>query len=455
MSEHKKTPQNTHQSDIKKYAVPAILSGLIGALYNIIDQIFIGHIIGVEGNAATNIAFPLVTMNIALMLFIGIGGTANFSISKGKKDLINAEKYVGAVLLFAPLLGLLLTITTLLFTENLILFFGATEHNFDLSLTYVSIVALGYPFFITSESATKLIRADGSPKYSMYGSFIGAFLNCIFNPIFMIVFDLGIAGAAYATVLGQILSCLFVLAYFPKFKTFKLTKNAFQPTKEVLKRISTLGISPAINQIAMALTQIVLNNSLTYYSANSIYGTEIPLACVGIITKVNSLYMAVMIGIAQGAQPLLGFNYGAKNYKTVKEIYLLCSKYATTLSILAFLIFQLFPRQIISIFGTGDELYYQFGILYFRSYMLMTFLNSIQPITSNFFTAIGKPLKSLICSLARQLFFLIPFILILPNFFGLNGILYAGPLGDILTFFITLTLIKKELKELDQKILVN
>lgn len=443
------------EKSIQKYAVPAILSCLIGALYNIIDQIFIGHIIGVEGNAATNVAFPLVTITIALMLFMGIGGTANFSIAMGKKDQKNAEKFVGMVLVGTPIIGLMVSLFAIFWTEPLVWFFGATEQNIHLATTYVSIVAFGYPFFMTGEACTKLIRADGSPKYSTFCSLVGAGLNCILNPIFMIHFNMGIAGAAWATVVGQVFACGAVLHYFTRFQSFKIKAHMLVPTGYVVKRIVMLGTAPAINQFAMASTQIVLNNTLVLYGAESVYGTEIPLACVGVITKVTSIYMAVMIGIAQGAQPLLGYHYGAKQYDVVKNVYMLCAKYASILSIFAFLLFQTFPRQIISLFGVGDALYYEFGELYFHTFLFMTFLNGIQPITGNFFTAIGKPIKSVIVSVAKQLFFLIPLIIMLPKVFGISGILWAGPIADLLTFLITMGFVSVELKGISGKMEEN
>lgn len=433
---------------VLQYSLPAVISGLVGAFYNMVDQVFIGNIIGIEGNAATNVAFPLVTLTTAVMLLVGIGSTANFSISLGKQDIDSAKKFVGNLLSLSPIIGLIISVFAIVFTEELLWFFGATENNIELATTYVKIVAIGYPFFITTEAATKLVRADGSPKYSMFCSIIGVTLNCVFNPLFMIVFNMGIAGAAWATVTGQIISFALVIKYFFNFKTFKVTLASLKPSLAIAKRVCSLGFAAAVNQISLTATQIVLNNTLTYYGALSVYGTEIPLACVGVITKVTTIYTAVMVGISQGAQPVFGYNYGAKNYSKVRETYFFCVKIACTISIITFLVFQIFPRNIISIFGSGDELYFEFGVQYFRIFLMLTFLNGIQPISSNFFTAIGKPIRSAIVSFTKQIFFLIPLILILPMLLGINGVLFAGPIADLLAFIITLTFLRIEFKNL-------
>lgn len=440
---------------IIKYSLPAIISNLVASFYNIVDQIFIGHIVGVEGNAATNITYPLVILITAIMLLIGIGSVANFSISLGKKDIEKAKKFVGTAIVLSPLVGIIITAFTLIFAQQLLYFFGATNENYDIAYSYLKIFALGFPFFITSETCVKLVRADGAPKYAMMCSIIGAILNCFLNPIFMIVFDLGIVGAGLATVTCQFISFVLVMSYFLRFKSFKITFDMLRLDIETIKSITALGLAAAINQISIMAAQIVMNNTLKIYGDLSIYGSTIPLACVGVITKVNSIYMGVMIGIAQGAQPLFGFNYGAGKYNVVVEIYYKCIKYASIISIATFIIFQTFPRQIIALFGSGDELYFEFGISYFKIFLFMTFLNGIQPVTGNFFTAIGKPIKSAIVSLTKQFIFLIPLIVVLSYFLGLDGMLYAGPIADTLAFSITLIFVFIEVKHLKEQSISN
>ena len=431
---------------ILQYACPAIISGLVASIYNIVDQIFIGNIVGIEGNAATNVTFPLVTLTTAIMLLIGLGGAINFNIMLGRKELGAAKKYVGVILLLTPLAGVVISILTLLFSEELLWFFGATDSNFQYAYDYIRITAIGFPFSMASAAYAKLIRSDGSPKYSMICLVSGAILNCLLNPLFMIVFKMGMEGAAYATVVGQVISWLLTVVYFWRFKSFKISFTEITPSFAAIKQTLIMGASPALNQVAMMATQIVMNNVFSYYGELSKYGSEVTLACVGIISKVTSLYMAIMIGIAQGAQPLLGFSFGANDHKKVIQIYFLCIKYATTISLAVFIIFQVFPAQILAIFGANGELYFQFGISYFRIYMFMTFLNGIQPITSNFFAAIGKPYKSMIVSLSKQFICLIPLLIILPQFLGITGTLYAGPISDVIAFGITIVLVRKEVK---------
>lgn len=439
---------------ILKYSLPAIISNLVASFYNIVDQIFIGHIVGVEGNAATNVTYPLVILITAVILLIGIGAVSNFSISLGKKDVASAKKFVGATMTMAPLIGVIITVITLVFTTPILNLCGATPENYDFAYSYLKILALGFPFFITSEACVKIVRADGAPRYAMICSIIGAVLNCILNPIFMsdLGFGLGIKGAAMATVTCQVVSFCLVMGYFFRFKSFKLSFDMLTPDVTIINRIVAFGFAIAINQIAMMVTQIVMNNTLKIYGDLSIYGSTIPLACVGIITKVNAIYMGVMVGVAQGAQPLFGFNYGAGRYNVVLDVYFKCIKYASILSVITFFVFQLFPREIISLFGSGDELYYEFGISYFKTFLFMTFLNGVQPVTSNFFTAIGHPVKSAIVALTKQFMFLIPLIIILSKFLGLDGMLYAGPIADTLAFSITMIFVLIEVKNLRQRI---
>ena len=433
---------------ILKYSLPAIMSGLISALYNIIDQIFIGQIEGVLGNAATNVAFPLVTLTTSVALLFGIGGNANFSIALGRGEIDKAKKFIGTVLVCIPIISVLASIIVFVFAENIITVFGATEENFDLALTYTKIVALGYPFSMITMAFSHIIRGDGSPRYSMICTMSGAILNCILNPILMIGFDMGIAGAALATVLGQMTSFIMVVWYLARFKTFKITREVLKINIIDIKNTVSLGVASAVNQLSMTVMQIALNNSLTYYGGLSAYGADIPLACAGIISKVNMIYMMIMVGIAQGTQPIIGYNYGAKNYSIVMECYKKCIKYGSIFSVLAFISFQIFPSQIISIFGDGNELYYEFGIMYFKVFMFMTFLNGIQPITGNFFTAIGKPIKGAIISFTKQILFLTPLVTLLPIKFGLDGILFAGPIADTMAFTMAVVFMYFQFKEL-------
>lgn len=436
---------------IIQYSLPAILSGLVSSIYNIVDQIFIGQSVGILGNAATNVAFPLVTITTSITLLLGIGGAANFSIALGQKKLEKVKQYTGNALIGLSMIGVIIMFVTLGFLDPLLHFFGATESSFPYSKDYVSILALGLPFFMFGTGASHLIRADGSPKVASRCIMIGAILNCILDPLFIFTFNMGIKGAAYATVIGQIVSCLFVLNYFRNFKTFPITREIFKIKASIIKRISMLGMAPCFNQLAMTVSQIVMNNVLTYYGALSVYGSDIPLACVGIITKVNMIYICIAVGIAQGTQPIVGYNYGAKHYDKVMEAFKINVKYVSVVSVFAFCAFQFFPRQITSLFGEGSAEYYTFAIAFFKTYMFMAFINGIQPITANFFTAIGKPIKGLFISLTKQLLFLVPLLLLLPTFLGIEGVLYAGPVADSAACIVAVIFIIREFKSLKQK----
>lgn len=295
---------------------------------------------------------------------------------------------------------------------------------------------------------SKLILADGSPRYSMISMLAGAIVNTILDPLFIFVFNMGMTGAALATITGQIISFSISLRYMFHFKTIKLSRESFIISAAHCKKIFILGASACFNQIAMTVVQIVMNNTLSHYGAQSIYGGDIPLACAGIITKVNMIFMSFVIGISQGTQPVIGFNYGAKKYARVRKTYLLALGAASALSLIAFACFQIFPRQIISIFGNGSDLYFKFSERYFRIYMFLTIVNGIQPVTSNFFNSIGKSQLGVFMSLTRQIIFLLPLIIIFPIFMGIDGVMYAGPIADAAAAIVCGYFTIRELKEL-------
>lgn len=436
------------KSLLLKFAIPSVISFLVASLYNIVDQIFIGHGVGMLGNAATNVAFPLTTINNSIALMLGIGGAAAFNLALGAKKQEHATKVLGTALSTLLISGVVLSAIVILFLDHLLLAFGATADVLPYAQTYTSITAIGIPFLMFSNGASHLVRADGRPMYSMVCTVSGAILNTILDPILIFGFGFGMAGAAWATVIGQVLSAVLIFSYIPRFQTVKLTREYFRPQLSILKTSLPLGVSSFFNQIAMTVVQIALNNTLTYYGAQSVYGSDIPLACVGVIIKVNTLFSAFILGIVQGAQPIFSFNYGAKRYDRVIQTYKSSVFAATVFSCIAFLVYQIFPRQIISLFGAGSELYYQFAIQYFRIFLFTSFINSIHPLTGNFFTSIGKAKIGAVVSLTRQIAFLIPLILILPIFFGIDGIMYAGPISDTMAVALALTLSIKELRHM-------
>ena len=310
---------------------------------------------------------------------------------------------------------------------------------------YVSIITIGLPFFVLSVGGNHLIRADRSPTYSMMCTLTGAIINTILDPLFIFGFKWGIKGGAWATVIGQIISALLVVIYFSKFRNMYLDRKMLKPQLHHLKAVTALGLASCINQIAIAAVQIVMNNILRYYGAASVYGSDIPIACVGIVSKVNMVFLAICIGISQGAQPIWGFNYGARKYDRVRQTYRYSATACTGIAIIFFLCFQFFPHQIINLFGGGSELYFKFAENYLRIFMLLTFANGIQPMSSGFFTSIGKARLGIIMSLTRQVIFLLPLVIIFPIFMGIDGVMYAGPIADAAAFILAVLFARKEL----------
>lgn len=433
---------------IRQFAVPSIVAMLVGALYNIVDQFFIGRSIGELGNAATNVAFPLTTSCTAIALLIGIGGAASFNLSMGRKEHEKAVHYMGnaAVLLFG--LGLILCVGTQIFLTPMLRFFGSPDSVLSYAIVYTRITSIGFPFLIFSNGGAHLVRADGTPQYAMICNLAGAGINTVLDPLFIFGFQMGMAGAAFATIIGQIAAAGMVFRYLCHCKTVTLHRAHLIVHIENALQIMSLGLSSFFNQIAMMVVQIVLNNSLTYYGSRSIYGESVPLACAGIISKVAMLYFSVVIGLAQGLQPIASFNYGAKQYGRVKYAYGLTVRYAVSVSACAFVLFQLFPRQIISVFGDGSEEYFLFAVRYFRIFLFATFLNGVQPVTATFFTAIGKPIKGVFLSLTRQILFLLPLIVIFPLFLGIDGIMYAGPIADLVAGAVAIGMMVLEMRQI-------
>ena len=436
---------------LSTFAVPSIIAMLVSALYNIVDQIFIGNKIGALGNAATNVAFPLTTMCIALSLLFGIGGASAFNLTMGRGDRKKAPYYIGNAAAMLVICGVVLCIVTRCFLTPLLCFFGAPDNVLSYAQTYTGITSFGFPFLILATGGGHLIRADGSPRFTMLCNLTGAVINTILDPIFIFGLDMDMAGAALATIIGQIISACMALWYLSHYKTVPITRKHLRIRWKYVGWIMSLGAANCFNQLAMTVVQIVLNNSLVRYGAHSIYGESIPLACAGIVTKVNQIFFSLVIGLSQAVQPIASFNYGARQYSRVREVYRLAIRAGLCVCIFSFLIFQFFPRPIISLFGSGDELYYQFAVSYFRIFLFFTCINCIQPISSNFFTAIGKPVKGLFLSMTRQIIFLLPLLIIMPLFLGIDGILYAGPIADFSAAVVSILMIRWEMKDIRKK----
>ena len=433
---------------LRSFAIPSITATLVSSLYNIVDQIFIGQGVGYLGNAATNVSYPLSTICLAIALLIGVGSAARFSLCLGRKDPEQAAKIAGNGVILMAAAGLLYFLLGEVFLTPLLRIFGTTDEVMPYAQQYAGITLIGMPFLILTNGISNLIRADGKPKYSMACMVVGAIVNTILDPLFIFVFHWGMVGAALATILGQILSFFLAFRYLWRFRNIRLTRPCFQVDFREMGKTFYTGISSCINQVAITIVQIALNNSLTYYGALSQYGKEIPLAACGIVMKTNAILLSIIVGISQGVQPIIGFNFGARKYDRVKQAYLLAIKWNLVVSAVGFLLFQLCPRLIISLFGTGEPLYFEFAILFMRTFLFMVLINGVQLLSSNFFTAIGKALKGLFLSLTRQIFFLIPLMLLLPMWLGIFGVLVAGPIADFIAFVVSVAFVVREFRKM-------
>ncbi|MEE1003672.1 MAG: MATE family efflux transporter [Acutalibacteraceae bacterium] len=434
-----------------KFAIPSIIAMLVGAIYNIVDQLFIGNAVGPLGNAATNIAFPLSTSCVALALLFGIGGASCFNLDMGKGESKKAPNYIGNSVVMMIISGILLMVVTLLFLEPLLKIFGSPDDVMPYAVEYTRITAFGFPFLILTTGGGHLIRADGSPKMTMFVSMLGAVINVFLDALFVIVFGWGMSGAAYATIIGQFISALVVFWYLKHFKTVSLSIRNFKPNAKIIGKTASIGMASFINQLAMMIVQIVLNNFLRKYGGMSEFGESIPIACAGIIMKVNQIIFSIIIGLSQGTQPIESYNYGAEKYDRVRRAYRLAITVGAVISLIAFALFEIFPKEILSLFGDGSKEYFKFGVLYFRIFSAFLWIGFIQPITSTFFTSIGKPIKGAILSLSKNIICFLPALFILPQFFGIYGVLYATPLADFLAVVMNISFAIFEFKLIKSK----
>lgn len=375
---------------ILKYSLPAIASSLVNSIYNVVDQIFVGNSVGELGNAATNVVFPLVLIVAALAMTFGVGGASAFSLYLGSKEEQKAKSVAGTSLTLTLLTGVVLAVLTLLFLRPILTAFGGRGQTLEYAIEYTRIVAFGTPLAMLGTGASQLIRADGSPRYAMLSTTLGAVLNAVLDPILIFGFDLGMSGAAWATVIGQLVSSVLILRYFGRFQSVTLERRDYLPRKSSVLRILKIGIAAGAMQFASTVISIVMNNVLGYYGELSPYGRDIPLACVGIITKVAALFDGVSLGIAQSIQPIIGYNYGAGNYDRIKTAFRKVGRIIAGISFAAFLCFQLFPHQITAIFGGGDAMYFAFAARYFRIHLFCTFIVGPQLLCTQFFPSIGK-----------------------------------------------------------------
>ena len=433
---------------IRKFSIPCIIALLVSSLYNIVDQIFIGWGVGYLGNGATNVVFPLTMIGLAFSLMFGDGASAYLSLKLGEKKKDEATKGVGNGIMISTLVSILYCILTLIFLPQLLNLFGCTDNLRELALKYGWIIALGFPASMIGTTLNSIIRADGSPKYSMMTMLTGAILNTILDPIFIFVFKMGVEGAAIATVIAQVVTFVLNLIYIKKFKSISMTRDALRLNSKTVGRVASLGISSFITQMSIVFVMATENNLLGKYGAETKFGAEIPITVLGIVMKISQILNSIIIGIAAGAQPILGYNYGAKKFERVKETLKIVLSSSVLISTIAFILFQTIPDKLISIFGSGNANYIEFACIAFRTYLMLCIFNGIQIPSGIFFQAIGKSVISAILSISRQIIILIPSMIVLGKLFGLRGLLYAGPTADGIAFVLASIFLIKEIRNL-------
>ncbi len=433
---------------LAKFAIPSVVAMLVSSLYNIVDQIFIGNVVGTLGNAATNIAFPLTTVCIAISVLIGVGGASRFSIELGRGNKEESAKTVGTAFWTAAILSAVFAVVAFIFAEPLLKLFGASVDNLPYALQYAKIIALGIPFLVLGNIMSNFIRADGSPKFSMTCMVIGGVINIALDAILVPLGgqEYGMAGAALATIISQFISFVIAVLYLKRFKSVAINRKTFKLRPKKALSIASLGMSNCFNQLAICVVQIVLNNQLKTYGMLTEYGADTPIAAFGVVMKVNSILISLFVGMCQGAQPIIGYNYGARKFDRSREVLVSASKICMAVSFVGFLVFQLCPQYIVAIFGSGDALYQEFAEKTMRTFLFMIVLNGVQMLISNYFSAIGKPVKGVILSLARQIVLIVPLMLILPVYFGLDGVLVAAPITDFVAFILAIVMIMLEFR---------
>ncbi len=437
-----------------KFAVPAASALLVNSLYNIVDQIFIGNS-GAQtlGNGATAVAFPIVSITMAAALLFGNGGAAFASLKMGENKTEEAGKALVNAFAASLVLSLVLTAAGLIFLEPIMLFFGSTPEVLPYAKTYSGILLIGVPFMTLGSGMSNFIRADGSPVIAMGSLLAGAVLNILLDLLFINVFRMGVAGAAIATVISQAASAVIVFVYFLKYgKHMKLDIKKISVNIKILGKIVTLGLSSCVTQLAITVVQITMNNALKKYAGvgNMSVDASVALASMGIITKVNGIMISIVSGIAFGAQPILGYNKGAKKYGRIKKTYLISVLYATCASALCWAVSVFLSQPVISLFGKDDPEFLSFAPIAMRTYLMCIFTAGYVIVSCNYFQATGQPVKATLLTLTRQIFLLVPLILLLPRFFGIKGILYAGPASDLLSALVITVFTAKEIRKLNR-----
>ncbi len=444
-----------------KFSIPCVTGLLISALYNIVDQIFIGNSeLGFLGNAATGVSFPVICIANAFAWCVGDGAASYLSICAGRKDSDSAHKCVGTGITATFIISMVLMLICELFAVPLMSMFGASSQTLGMAVEYFRIVAAFFPFYLLLNVMNSMIRADGSPSYAMAAMLVGAVINIILDPVFIFLLKWGIAGAAWATAIGQVASFIVCAVYFFKPKTFRLSKRSFVPDMAVLRNLISLGAATFVTQISIVVLSLVSNMTLAHYGELSKYGPDIPLSVFSIQTKVYTVVCNIVTGIVLGGQPIFGYNYGARKMDRVREAYSLVLRSTLIVGVAAVLLFELWPQGVIAIFGSGNELYQEFAVKTFRIYLSLTVITCLVKMTAVFFQSIGKSVHAVVASLIRDIVCFTPLALILPALLekktpgtGIYGILYAAPISDLVAIVVVLGLtipFFRELKKMEK-----
>lgn len=413
-----------------RFAVPSIIALVVNSLYNMVDQIFIGNGVGFLGNAATNVILPLMTVVMAVGLMIGDGCAAFMGLNMGKGKTEKAANGVGNAITLTIVFGILFTIICQIFLEPLCWMFGATEQSISYCLEYGRPIILGFTFLAIDMAFTSIIRADGRANVSLIGMLIGCITNVILDPIFIFVFKWGVAGAGWATIIGQILNAIYFIYCMTKCKTVKLEKKHFMPKLRISGKMCILGLSSFITQFALVVVIAVVNNTLKACGEVSKYGADIPVSAMGVVMKVSQILVSIVLGLSTGILPVISYNYGSGKYDRVKKLFKNALIIGTIVMTAAWVLLEVFPEQIVSIFGKQNELYMEFAHQCMQIYMAATFTVGISIVTGIFFQAIDKPMQSTVLSLLRQIVVLVPAVLLLGASGNVINVLWAGPISD-------------------------
>lgn len=444
---------------MRKYSLPCIISLLVGALYNIVDQIFIANAsyLGSYGNAANTVVFPLTVIALALAVCVGDGCCASVSTLLGGGRSDKAGRFIGNAIIITVIISAVITAAYLIFAEGLVTVFGArvNHETYKLSREYFFWISLGMPFYIFGQAMNPVIRADGSPKFAMATTLTGAIINIILDPVFIFLFKWGMAGAAVATVIGQIVTAVLAFWYLFHLKSVKLDKGSFTLKSKVISKNISLGMCSFLSQISLVAAMAAINNMIRKYGAlDPVFGIEqyaqIPMAVVGIVMKFFQIVISIVVGMAAGCIPVVGFNIGAKRKDRVKELFTLLLICEAAVGAVALLITECFPKALINIFGAANEsVYYtEFALKAFRIYLCMMILACVNKATFIFLQAMGKAVPSTVLSMLREIVFGVGFALLLPRFYGLDGVLYSMPVSDFLTAVISAIIIRITYNEL-------